>query len=250
MEYRFEEQQPLRFELYDIDSASTVLNEHDFLGFLECTLAHIVAAGSQGLTMALNPNPYVTERKDGKEDENGSIILLAEELASLKDEVTLKFGGNEIGTATCCIFSPVLQYTISKLNDAGKSVVVHRSEKVSSRNPTWLPITISVRSLCNGDKERTLKVDCYEVLFNGTNRFMGYCSTNLNQLVELGTGGIRLLQKDGKETNATLLILQCQIKPIYTFLDYIQNGTEIHSCFAIDFTCKSILCILIKTLKK
>lgn len=87
MEYRFEEQQPLRFELYDIDSASLNLGDHDFLGFIECTLAHIVAAGSQGLTAPLNPNPYLAEVPSGKSDEAGQIILLAEELASLKDEV-------------------------------------------------------------------------------------------------------------------------------------------------------------------
>lgn len=238
MEYRFEEQQPLRFELYDIDSSSHNLADHDFLGFIELTLANIVAAGAESLSLPLNPNPYVSEGKDGKEVEAGSIILLAEELASLKDEVTLKFGGNEIGTTTCCVFRPAVMYTVSKLNDAGKSVLVHRSEKVSSQNPTWLPITISVRSLCNGDKDRTLKVECYEIQLSGNSHFIGQCSTNLNQLTELGTGGLRLLQKDGRETNSTLLLLQCQIKPIYTFLDYIQNGTQIHSCFAIDFTCK------------
>lgn len=238
MEYRFEEQQPLRFELYDIDNASPVLSEHDFLGFLECTLGTVVAAGSQGLSMPLNPNPYAADGKGDHEVEAGSIILLAEELASLKDEVTLKFGGNEMGSTTCCIFRPSIIYTISKLNDAGKSVVVHRSERFTGRNPTWQPVTVSVRSLCNGDKDRVLKIECYENQFSGTSRFIGQCSTNLNQLSELGTGGIRLLQKDGKESNATLLVLQCQIKPIYTFLDYIQNGTQIHSCFAIDFTCK------------
>ncbi|ODM98412.1 Copine-8 [Orchesella cincta] len=263
MEYRFEEQQPLRFELYDIDSASHNLADHDFLGFIECTLAHIVAAGSQGLSQPLNPNPYVTDAPSGKPDEAGTIILLAEELASLKDEVnicfsvhshsesnaacrlpfhwvhfqvTIKFGGSEIGTTTCFVFRPSVMYTISKLNDAGKSIIVHRSEKVTGRNPTWLPTTISVRSLCNGDKDRTLKVDCYEIGMGSTQKCIGSCNTSLNQLVELGTGGIRLRHPDGRETNSTLLVLQCQIKPIYTFLDYIQNGTQIHCCFAIDFT--------------
>ncbi|CAL8114916.1 unnamed protein product [Orchesella dallaii] len=236
MEYRFEEQQPLRFELYDIDSSSHNLADHDFLGFIECTLATIVAAGSQGLTQPLNPNPYLTDAPSGKSEEAGTIILLAEELASLKDEVTIKFGGSEIGTTTCFIFRPSVMYTISKLNDAGKSILVHRSEKITGRNPTWLPTTISVRSLCNGDKDRTLKVDCYVIGMAATLKCIGSCNTSLNQLVELGTGGIRLLHPDGKETNSTLLVLQCQIKPIYTFLDYIQNGTQIHCGFAIDFT--------------
>ena len=31
-------------------------------------------------------------------------------------------------------------------------------------------------------------------------------------------------------------VVSCQIKPIYTFLDYVQGGTEINCTIAIDFT--------------
>lgn len=43
--YRFEEQQPLKFELYDIDSNSRNLRDHDFLGFVVCNLGQIVSSG-------------------------------------------------------------------------------------------------------------------------------------------------------------------------------------------------------------
>jgi len=38
MEYRFEEQQSIRFELYDVDKPEAKLQDQDFLGFVECTL--------------------------------------------------------------------------------------------------------------------------------------------------------------------------------------------------------------------
>lgn len=43
--YRFEEQQPLRFEIYDVDSASPNLAEHDFLGAVSCNLGQIIGSG-------------------------------------------------------------------------------------------------------------------------------------------------------------------------------------------------------------
>jgi len=39
MDYRFEERQVLKFSVYDIDSSSTKLDDHDFLGDVECSLA-------------------------------------------------------------------------------------------------------------------------------------------------------------------------------------------------------------------
>lgn len=42
--YHFEEQQHLKFSLFDIDSGSTNLEDHDFLGDFECTLGFLVAS--------------------------------------------------------------------------------------------------------------------------------------------------------------------------------------------------------------
>lgn len=43
VEYHFEEMQNLRFEIYDIDSSSPNLKDHDFIGRMDCTLGEIVA---------------------------------------------------------------------------------------------------------------------------------------------------------------------------------------------------------------
>lgn len=43
--YRFEERQPLKFEIYDIDSPSQSLEEHDFLGVATCSLGQIISSG-------------------------------------------------------------------------------------------------------------------------------------------------------------------------------------------------------------
>lgn len=44
MDYRFEEVQPLRFAIFDIDNATSSLDDDDFLGDMECTLAEVGVA--------------------------------------------------------------------------------------------------------------------------------------------------------------------------------------------------------------
>ena len=43
VDYYFEERQLMKFEIYDIDNKSPRLQDHDFLGRLECSLGEIVA---------------------------------------------------------------------------------------------------------------------------------------------------------------------------------------------------------------
>lgn len=44
MDYRFEEVQPLRFAVYDVDNSTSTMDDDDFLGAIECTLAEVCDA--------------------------------------------------------------------------------------------------------------------------------------------------------------------------------------------------------------
>ena len=44
LDYSFEQRQEIKFEIYDLDSASSKLNHQDFLGRCETTLGSVVAA--------------------------------------------------------------------------------------------------------------------------------------------------------------------------------------------------------------
>ena len=46
LDYRFETQQKLKFEVYDEDSKTTNLSKHDFIGKVNTTLGEIVGASS------------------------------------------------------------------------------------------------------------------------------------------------------------------------------------------------------------
>lgn len=45
LSYRFEEQQLLKFEIYDSDSSGSSLDRHDFLGAATCSLGQIISNG-------------------------------------------------------------------------------------------------------------------------------------------------------------------------------------------------------------
>jgi len=76
---------PFRFELYDIDVPTPVLSQQDFLGSAECNLGQIVSAGPEGFSLPLQHPQFLAAAPELRKA--GSIILIAEELASLKDEV-------------------------------------------------------------------------------------------------------------------------------------------------------------------
>lgn len=54
-------------------------------------------------------------------------------------------------------------------------------------NPKWNKFTIPVRTLCNGDYDRNMKVSCYDWNASGNHSFIGEFYTTLK---ELNQGGV------------------------------------------------------------
>lgn len=76
--------------MYDVDNPSAALDLHDFIGFAECTLGQIVAAGYSGLSLPLTQKKSRFNPKgprQPKQTTKGRIILTAEELVQFKEEV-------------------------------------------------------------------------------------------------------------------------------------------------------------------
>ncbi|CAG7826197.1 unnamed protein product, partial [Allacma fusca] len=150
-----------------------LLDAQDSIGFLECTVANIVSAGPKG---------YIKElESDEPGAKTGTIILIAEELESLKDEVLLKMQGHSIGSITNC-FLPKTFFTVSRVNDAGTYLLVFRSKEIRGTNPNYPSVTLSGRTLCNGDKERQLKFEVWRRTWKGEDDLFGFCFTTLNRL--------------------------------------------------------------------
>ncbi|XP_071816097.1 copine-8-like isoform X1 [Apostichopus japonicus] len=228
--YYFEERQLLKFEIYDVDSPRSKLDAHDFLGSLECTLGEILGSMNNRLE-----KPLVK----GK---GGQIILTAEEVSDCKDQATLTFKGTKLDKKDFLGKSdPFLVFY--RCNEDNSYTIVHRTEvKKNTLNPTWSPIILLVRALCNGDYDRTIKVECYDWDNDGSSHdLIGEFTTNMRQFAE-GRNTFEVInpkkkaKKKSYKHSGTIELQNCVIEKQHSFLDFIKGGTQINFTVAIDFT--------------
>lgn len=114
----------------------------------------------------------------------GTIILVVEELAHCKQIVSLQMCANQLSkTRFWGRCDPFL--VISRANEDGTFSVVHKTEFCkSTQNPTWKTITLKVSTLCNADKERAIRFECYDDRFDGQHKRVGQCFSSLSQLLK------------------------------------------------------------------
>ncbi|XP_022609764.1 copine-3-like isoform X1 [Seriola dumerili] len=234
IDYYFEMVQKLKFEVYDIDSDNCSLQNSDFLGELECTLGQIVS--SRKLT-----RPLVM--KDKRPAGKGTITICAEErtdnrvveldVAARKLDKKDFFGKSD----------PFLE--IYKQTETGWQLA-HRTEVVKyNLNPTWKRFRVPLQSLCGGDVEKSIKVDCYDYNSSGSHNFIGSFQATLSQIQQASQAygaefecinSKKKQKKKGYKNSGIIIIKHCKIVKEYTFLDYIMGGCQINFTIAIDFT--------------
>uniref|UniRef100_A0A671YR84 Copine 8 n=1 Tax=Sparus aurata TaxID=8175 RepID=A0A671YR84_SPAAU len=68
-------------------------------------------------------------------------------------------------------------------NEDGTFTICHKTEVVKNTlNPVWQAFKIPVRALCNGDYDRTIKVEVYDWDRDGSHDFIGEFSTSYREL--------------------------------------------------------------------
>ena len=274
IQYLFEQRQFLKFEVYDIDSDSQQLQDHDFIGSAESTIGQIVSGGSNGLVLLLKNN-------DRPNQFCGELLLKSEEVKECRDVIELQIGAkmgprNEttgislISTLFIIAFSIILFFstylgvillsisfgvwliskpsgvflTISKASgsfDKYKNQsfnVVHRTEiNYDPVKPTWKSINLPIKTLCNSDAQRLIKIECYQCRRNGNHLHIGEIITTTQALLEKINDISNKHSYEYKLSSSCVLeIIHCDIKSSHTFLDYVQGGTELACTVSIDFT--------------
>uniref|UniRef100_A0A8C6D7A0 Copine 3 n=1 Tax=Moschus moschiferus TaxID=68415 RepID=A0A8C6D7A0_MOSMO len=174
IDYYFEVVQKLKFGVYDIDNKTVELSDDDFLGECECSLGQIVS--SKKLT-----RPLVL--KNGRPAGKGSITISAEEI---KDNRVVLFEMEARKLDNKDLFGksdPYLEF--HKQTSDGNWLMVHRTEVVKNNlNPVWRPFKISLNSLCYGDMDKTIKVECYDYDNDGSHDLIGTFQTTMTKLKE------------------------------------------------------------------
>uniref|UniRef100_A0A8C4NEL5 Copine 4 n=1 Tax=Eptatretus burgeri TaxID=7764 RepID=A0A8C4NEL5_EPTBU len=203
VDYYFEEVQRLRFEVFDLAPGRLVPKDDNFLGGAECTLGQIVS--QRKVTKALM-------LKQGKSAGKSTITVIADELNDNNDYVLLAFQAKKLDDKDFFSKSDPFLETF-RLNDDGTQQLVYRTEVVMDNlNPMWEPFKVSIQSLCCCDYERQLKVqwDCINPKYKA--------------------------KKKRYKNSGVVVLSQCKIIKIYSFLEYIMGGCQIQFTVAIDFT--------------
>nr|XP_057915730.1 copine-3 isoform X1 [Doryrhamphus excisus] len=234
IDYYFEMVQKLKFGIYDIDNKTIDLSDDDFLGELECTLGQVVS--SRKLT-----RPLVLKNKSpaGK----GTITIAAEEI---KDNRVANFEVEARKLDNKDFFGksdPYLEFY--KQTPTGWQLA-HRTEVVKNNlNPTWRPFRIPLQSLCGGDMDKAIKVDCFDYDNDGSHDLIGTFETTMTRLQEAARtspaefeciNSKKKQKKKGYKNSGIVSVKQCQVVKEYTFLDYIMGGCQLNFTVAVDFT--------------
>ncbi|XP_050548906.1 copine-8-like [Daktulosphaira vitifoliae] len=229
--YRFEERQPLMFEIYDSDSKSKDLSAHDFLGTVTTTLGQLVTTKRNKIQLK------------GRDDnlKQGFLIITVEELCSNNDEVILELKGLKLDKKDFFGKSdPFLEFF--KLTDTGNYTLVHKTDVIKNTlSPHWKRFIIPIKILCNGDYDRTLKIICFDWNSSGDHSLIGEFHTTLKGLLEPNAtfkciNGKKKEKKKDYTDSGEIYVTYANVEKTYSFLEYIQGGTEIHCTVAIDFT--------------
>uniref|UniRef100_A0A803W6L5 Copine 8 n=1 Tax=Ficedula albicollis TaxID=59894 RepID=A0A803W6L5_FICAL len=112
----------------------------------------------------------------------GTVIVTAEELGCCRDSVLMQFCANKLDKKDFFGKSdPFLVFHRS--NEDGSFTICHKTEVVKNTlNPVWQAFKISVRALCNGDYDRTIKVEVYDWDRDGSHDFIGEFTTSYREL--------------------------------------------------------------------
>ncbi|KAJ3004088.1 Copine-5 [Thoreauomyces humboldtii] len=238
IDYLFEEVQPLRFVVIDVDDPSRVVANQDLLGTYECTLADIVSSSGQSVQKPL-VHPHHHHHPHAKA---GYIKLVAEELTDLKHVIKMTFHGRNLDKKD--LFGKSDPYfQISRTQEDGTTVVVYRSKHImKTLDPTWDPVVLPIAQLCNGDLDRQLAFEVFDWDRNGSHDLIGAFRASPNELLAAQGNEYPLVnpkkqaKKRGYRDSGAFRILQFYLEDVPSFLDYLAGGTSLGLAVAIDFT--------------
>uniref|UniRef100_W5JXP9 Copine-3 n=1 Tax=Astyanax mexicanus TaxID=7994 RepID=W5JXP9_ASTMX len=218
IDYHFEIVQKLKFGLYDIDNKTIDLGDDDFLGEMECSLGQVRCLL---LLLILYFNLYIS----AEEIKDNRVVNFEAEARKLDNKDF--FGKSD----------PYLEFY--RQTESGWQLA-HRTEVVKNNlNPCWRPFKIPLQSLCGGDLEKPIKVECYDYDNDGSHDLIGIFETNMKRLQEAEFDCINSKKKQKKKNyknSGVVSFKLCQVVKEYTFLDYIMGGCQINFTVGVDFT--------------
>jgi hypothetical protein len=200
-------------------------------------LGEIVSAPNTKLTRPLKGN-YGSAA--------GSIIVRSEEVSQSKDIIQFQLKANKVDKKDFFGKSdPFLNFY--RCNEDNSFTLVKRTEVIKNTlDPSWAPFEMPVRDLCNGDHDRTIKVECVDWDSDGSHDYIGEFTTNVRELVGDGTGGkseFLLINKEKQKkkgssykNSGVLKVVKAVLQVRHSFLEFVSGGCDLNFSVAVDFT--------------
>eukprot|EP01080_Neovahlkampfia_damariscottae_P005671 gene5671-9492_t len=251
LDFKFEEQQNLRFVVLNIDSERSIdVEEQEEIGSLFCTLADIIGSPGGNFQKSIeSPSKKVKNCGIlgiiGSGDEESSTQYLFKISAKNLDH----FMG---------LLDPFL--VVSRLGlDNETFVPIYKTETVFfSRKPRWKPFTLNYKILAKNDPKRPIKFDIYDFNSSGHHGYVGTVESSVQNLkysphvgdvaavatlqtLKLTTKGkiFEVVNSDKYSKSKTYInsgLLEIEMTKHYDFFDYLRSGLEISLMVAIDFS--------------
>ncbi|XP_029315771.1 copine-7 isoform X2 [Cottoperca gobio] len=135
---------------------------------------------------------------------------------------------------------------IYRVNDDQSEQLVHRTEVIKNNlNPVWEPFKVSLISLCSCDDERKIKCLVWDYDSRGKHDFIGEFYATFREMQKISSGNKvswdcvnpkYKLKKRNYKNSGVVILTDLKLHRVYSFLDYIMGGCQIHFTVAIDFT--------------
>ena len=220
----------LQFHIFDWDNSKYDTKGQDKLGWVELSLAEVMANGGAPLSRKLT---------------NGGsalISIMGEEVVESKEVATFTFAASGLDKKDFLGKSDPFLVISRTAGAEAQYSAVHKTNYIKKTlDPVWPPFSIPAGRLCAGDDNRHLRIECFDWDSDGGHDLIGECFTTLGEMRK-GPHTFELInpkkraKKSSYKNSGKLMLTSCEIRIEPTFLDYIKEGLQIHFTVAVDFT--------------
>ncbi|KAI7829646.1 Copine-domain-containing protein [Gamsiella multidivaricata] len=262
IDYRFEQIQPIRFTVVDVDNRNNPLwTAQELIGHFDTEVGKII--GSRGRSLAGR-----LDHPQHRNSHRGTVIVSAEEQSQSKRVIrqvirpriksrlvklrfldqcptnahilffTCRFNIEATKIAKKALFrsDPSSFFIVHRASENGVFSPIYQSHVVRSKsNPIWDEFSIKEIELCNGDPNRQLKIEVKRFKENGQHVTIGITPYfTLQDLLHLQKPKYYPLSPMPPGTD--LVIRRMMVTEPPSFLDYLAGGIPLNLVVAIDFT--------------